>query len=305
MDYAYTLQGWLKGINSNSLNTERDMGLDGQYQSGNPNATFAKDVYGLSLGYFAGDYKPIDQANKWNTVSDRFEASVVGSQLDANRHNLYNGNIGSMVNTITDPTDRSAVSIGNAYVYDQLHRISEARSFDDLEASTNTWAAGTTYNGMYENTFGYDANGNIEKQLRKDESGKEIDSLSYKYDEGVHGRKRNRLYHVNDTVREIAFDDDIDDMGDFDGTSDNVATNNNYRYDELGQLIYDAQEEINYIDWRNDGKIRAILRAGSSAERDLTFTYDPSGNRLAKKVYSPSGTLIYSNYTDCISVIVQ
>jgi hypothetical protein len=28
-DYAYTLQGWLKGINSDRLKPENDMGLDG------------------------------------------------------------------------------------------------------------------------------------------------------------------------------------------------------------------------------------------------------------------------------------
>src|SRR5690606_21552269 len=55
------------------------------------------------------------------------EASVEDSQLDANLPNNDIGKIGSIDNTITD---RGAVTTGNAYVGDQLHRISEARSFD-------------------------------------------------------------------------------------------------------------------------------------------------------------------------------
>ncbi len=296
LDYAYTLQGWLKGINSNTLHPDRDMGRDGKNGGNNPNASFARDVYGLSLAYFENDYKPIDQANHWAAVTSRFEASLAGSDLKGDRYNLYNGNIGSMVNTISDPTDMSAVPIGNAYVYDQLHRINQSRSYDNLEAGTNTWGSGSDYTGMYENTFTYDANGNILRQLRKDEAGGYIDSLTYKYQVGEYGLKRNRLYQVRDSVPETAFDDDIDDMGvpEYNPTSINSA--NNYGYDELGQLVRDDQEGIGAIDWRNDGKIRAILRSGSSAEKDLTFAYNPSGNRLAKNVYSPSGTLMYSNY---------
>jgi len=29
LDYAYTLQGWIKGVNSNLLKPEDDMGSDG------------------------------------------------------------------------------------------------------------------------------------------------------------------------------------------------------------------------------------------------------------------------------------
>ncbi len=36
-DYAYTLQGWLKGINCDRLRAETDMGLDGWTDPSNPN----------------------------------------------------------------------------------------------------------------------------------------------------------------------------------------------------------------------------------------------------------------------------
>jgi hypothetical protein len=38
VDYAYTLQGWLKGVNSMALDTARDMGKDG--------GLTARDAYG-------------------------------------------------------------------------------------------------------------------------------------------------------------------------------------------------------------------------------------------------------------------
>ncbi|HEX8545324.1 MAG TPA: hypothetical protein VF691_00100, partial [Cytophagaceae bacterium] len=59
MDYVYTLQGWIKAVNSNNLSTATDQGQDGAALSTNVNKNIATDVYGYSLGYYAGDYKPI------------------------------------------------------------------------------------------------------------------------------------------------------------------------------------------------------------------------------------------------------
>jgi hypothetical protein len=60
IDYSYTLQGWLKGVNSNLLDPVHDMGSDGLVSSGNPNQKFARDAYGYTLGYYAGDYARIN-----------------------------------------------------------------------------------------------------------------------------------------------------------------------------------------------------------------------------------------------------
>jgi hypothetical protein len=50
-DYAYTLQGWLKGINSDRLKPENDMGLDGWNDPSNPNLLVGRDAFGFSLNY--------------------------------------------------------------------------------------------------------------------------------------------------------------------------------------------------------------------------------------------------------------
>jgi hypothetical protein len=44
------LQGWLKGINSTSLNPDFDMGNDGK--TGTQNQYTARDAYGINLNYF-------------------------------------------------------------------------------------------------------------------------------------------------------------------------------------------------------------------------------------------------------------
>ncbi|WP_315815020.1 hypothetical protein [Paraflavitalea speifideaquila] len=56
MDYAYTLQSWLKGVNSTALNPAFDMRTDGNSIS----SLTARDAIGFSLNYYMGDYKAID-----------------------------------------------------------------------------------------------------------------------------------------------------------------------------------------------------------------------------------------------------
>jgi len=57
LDYAYTVQGWLKGVNSSSLQSNYDMGRDGDTTWAN--RYVARDAFGFNLNYFTNDYKPI------------------------------------------------------------------------------------------------------------------------------------------------------------------------------------------------------------------------------------------------------
>ena len=85
------------------------------------------------------------------------------------------------------------------------------------------------------------------------------------------------------------YTDDIDDQGTFNNTHSTIETANNYGYDELGNLVRDAQEEIASIEWTVYGKMKKITRNSGSSKADLEFGYDASGNRLWKKV-SPKGS---------------
>ena len=51
IDYAYNIQGWLKGVNSTSLTPARDIG--GDALSPGLNSTFAKDAFSYNLCRFA------------------------------------------------------------------------------------------------------------------------------------------------------------------------------------------------------------------------------------------------------------
>lgn len=294
-DYAYTIQGWLKGVNSDVLDPSNDMGRDGDGDANNPNGMFARDAMGFSLGYFNGDYKAIDP-NWTSTPNERFVAQTTGSDLEANRHDLYNGNIGHMVTTIVEPVVFTATGNenhirkiqGTAYQYDQLNRLLQAQAWQNMDVANNVWSSGQSYDNKYFNQFEYDANGNILTQKRHDHNGDILDDLSYKYHQDANNKTvQNRLYMVNDVVIDNFKNDDIDDMGVFENDDNLVNTDNNYSYDPIGQLIKDEQEEIAHIEWRVDGKIKAILRNVGSARKSLVFDYDAMGNRVSKQTYEP------------------
>jgi len=301
MDYAYTLQGWIKGVNSNTLDTARDMGKDGAI--GSVNSIFAKDAFGYTLNYHTNDYKAIDGL-KWNTATNRFESIIAGSDLNNSRNDLFNGNITSMVTTIVPPTLPKSDSVafsplpqGTAYRYDQLNRLVEMKAWQNLNPITNTWGSGLAYSGMYNNKFTYDANGNILSQLRKDQSGTAINNLTYnRY--SIAGRTiQNRLYSVNDSVANTAFTDDIDDQGTFNDSSlTNAETKNNYGYDEIGSLNRNNQKEIAKINYSVYGQVKEVIRTSGSAKRNLKFDYDASQNRIAKRVYTSDSVWLYTDY---------
>jgi RHS repeat-associated protein len=282
LDYVYTLQGWIKGVNSNTLDTTRDIGHDGNRVTGNPNAYFAKDVFGYTLNYFAGDYTAIN--GTVSQTANNFESEKTNSDLLVNREDFFNGNISAMVTTITNPTTGEVLPQGMAYSYDQLNRLLSAKAFTNLDAVTNTWQSGSVYNNSYFNEFTYDANGNILTQKRHDQSGNAIEDLTYQYARNTGGEIiQNRLYHVNDNVSANIATDDIDDQGVF--TQTNINNSNNYAYDGEGRLIRDDQEEIASIEWTVTGKVKSVTRVANSTKKNLKFRYDAMGMRVAKEIY--------------------
>jgi len=293
-DFAYTLQGWLKGVNSMTLTANEDMGADGASAPG-----FAKDAFGFILGYHDNDYSSI---NTMSPGPGHFVPYTTGSDLEANRSNFYNGNISMMVTTIKDPTTGSVLPQGYAYQYDQLNRLAQMRAFSNYNLVNNEFQIGGGIPVAYGENFTYDANGNI---LTLDRSGvaanPNMDNLTYQYDyynnNPAEGLRSNRLYHVNDGISSTGYDD-IQDQGLFTPenqatTPKEVNTQNNYGYDELGNLVRDDQEEIANITWTVSGKIKSVTRSGGSTLPNLEFVYDPMGNRIAKietlNPYDPNG----------------
>jgi RHS repeat-associated protein len=279
-DDMYTIQGWIKGVNSNGLGATNDAGKDAGTTT---NAWVGTDEYGYSLGYYSGDYASIATTNAI--------ASIASSGLDAASFNLYNGNIRHMVTSIKyfGNTGFPGAIQAMAYKYDQLNRIRSSEQYTNYDGTTNTWSSGGSGNAAYKEGFTYDHNGNIIRQKRNGSAANtSMDDLHYYYYKtnmtstydpatGTPSDATNKLAYVSDAVTST-YTDDID----------NQAAPN-YAYDEIGQLKSDVQEQIGTIAWTVYGKIRSVTRSGTSTKADLEYHYDAMGNRYVKIVKPRTG----------------
>jgi len=292
IDYAYTLQGWLKGVNSETLDSIRDIGRDGNPLS-SLNSNFPKDVFGYSLNYFNGDYSSISNSN---FLADK----SISSYLSTDAPDLYNGNISNMVTTLTDidplsPTYKKPLPQLTAYKYDQLNRLLQMKAYTDINLTTNTWGDGGTYAGRYFNSFSYDGNGNIMTAIAHNAAGDIIDNQTYNYQTISGFKKNNRLYSIEDNAL-ITSGNDLLDQIDFDNTETTINSANNYSYNEIGELKANKQDSIIDIKWTISGKIKEVTRFVGCHKYNLKFEYDPMGKRIAKHVFDNNDDKLYSEY---------
>jgi RHS repeat-associated protein len=272
VDYAYTLQGWLKGINSNALSPEFEMGQDGWV--GTSFERVSRDVYSYGLGYYNQDYTAIGGSGA-AAMNQAVYQHPPGA--DNTGRQLFNGNI-SHTEVALSKIDNGAAK-GYSYGYDQLNRLV---FMNQHTISGSTWS-NTNIIAAYAESIAYDANGNILKYLRKGANGAagplDMDSLNYKYNRDVNGNiVDNRLNHVRDQVSNGNYTVDIDNQ-----------SNNNYTYDKIGNLKTDVAETISNIDWTVYGKIKGIVKSSSTV--NIEYGYDPGGNRTWKKVNISGGEI--------------
>ncbi|WP_157802164.1 RHS repeat-associated core domain-containing protein [Flavobacterium sp. 1] len=265
LDYIYTLQGWLKGVNSEQLNTNYDAGKDG--------LNVAKDAFGFALNYYTGDYKSrVTATNTVNVFSLSKEGKKEGN-LD-----LYNGNIKEMVTSLLDVTQLPVPTQFNYYKYDQLNRIKGMSSL-----SFNSASGIPAGKDSYGSSYSYDRNGNLVNLTRSGLNNKfaisSMDDLKYTYSKDTKGQiTDNKLVSVNDVLTN---------SGDFANDLEGIS---NYTYDEIGQLIKDSKEDLN-INWRVDGKVSSVIKyKGKANETTISFEYDGLGNRTSKKVATTTNT---------------
>jgi len=278
-DYAYTIQGWLKAINGDVLDTLVDMGADGK-----ANSAYLKDVFALTLDYFAGDYKSI--SNK--------EVSV----LNAPSKGLYNGNIARQ-NTAIKPF----ATLNKNYEYDPLNRIKNTQ-YKEIQENLGSYVTANT--DEYKEVFDYDLDGNITKLLRKGNKVgsvvKTMDSLEYFYNaNGTNtvataqpASNSNRLNNVFDYANHNnSYDNDIP-FHPTTAVNSSTVVPQRFIYDEIGNLVKDEMNDLDKIDWNLYGKVANIKYMNGANQK---FIYDPSGQRIAKSLSS------YNKTNDTLTVL--
>ncbi len=253
VDYTYTIHGWLKGINTPDA---RESDTEG----GGIGKKFGKDLFGMALGYYAGDF------TRTNSPFNSLNSPVLPSQTQYKQ--LYNGNIAHWVShgSIDNPQDPfNKQTTAEVYTYDYLNRIRSS----EYKVGSGFNTASTKYATAYT----YDRVGNITSLNRnggKAGNDEPMDRLTYNYI-----NQKNQLAQVKDAVPNARYEDDIDDQN-----------TNNYKYDALGNLIRDVQEGLTYK-WNLQGKLAEVIpdRNANKQKPYLRFAYDPLGNRVKKEVF--------------------
>ncbi len=296
IDFAYTLQGWLKSTNGDSPDPVKDPGGDNT-----ANSAYQKDLVKSTLYYFKNDYKPIDGRDYSNaagssmaTIPDLDQPGAAAPQ------SLYNGNIAAaMVIPGYFP------SIYTNYKYDQLNRIRSAtyklpdytattaagilKSFSDPifngQATQNAGQAGsaTTPDDIYRSDYSYDMDGNLTALKRyglkaapsapghNNGQAYLMDDLEYKY---APNQLNNRLTDYTDAANHSS--GFTNDLKYYTGTSP-VRLD----YDASGNLKTDLSNNLDNITWNPYGKASAIKFSNA---KTLSFLYDPMGNRFSKSM---------------------
>ncbi|MEX2235381.1 MAG: RHS repeat-associated core domain-containing protein [Cyclobacteriaceae bacterium] len=140
IDYVYTADGALKGINS--ADEYKDPGHDGS----GVNASVKKDVFGMTLDYYVNDYVPAQESADAVTFTSPYPDQHTGL-IKAMR---WHGPV------------EPAKQFGYAYNYDQRNQFTKA----DWGVIAGTSFTATPSQPYHEFIGGYDANGNINSLKR-------------------------------------------------------------------------------------------------------------------------------------------
>ena len=283
IDYAYSIHGWIKGVNSSTLKPDLDIGNDGNLNTTDAynqlNRWAGRDAAGYGLHYYPGDYSTIQ------STADDFLATIPSNNgiyqmfgSNSGIGGLYNGNIAAMQTGLKKTQGEQMEYILKGYRYDQLHRIRASYSAT-APANTggvfnnNAWTSSMNTQ-EYATSYEYDWNGNLQK-LERSGGGAgnplEMDDLTYQYpDLNNFGKINNRLKSVDDEISSGNYPNDFEDQDP-----------NNYEYDQIGNLIRDIKEDVT-IEWNVANKVTRIIN-NSRTYSHIEFKYDSNGNRIEKR----------------------
>ncbi|MEL6867232.1 MAG: hypothetical protein AAFP19_22595, partial [Bacteroidota bacterium] len=288
VDYTYTVDGALKAINHPSLYSY-DPGRDGY--SGN-HSDVAKDVFGMTIDYHSNDY--VRKGTRINYGQDNLA------------NDFHDGRIKSIRwNTRNDLQSAFAREHMFVYEYDWKQQLTDAQYGQyivNFQVNNNQGNGGFSnpVHGAYLQASGgayevqgitYDANGNILSLERQNDSGEDLDHLSYIYEHSTvagYSEDTNKLRAVKDDAGFL-------DQGDVQDQDDN-----NYTYNPNGEIIGDLEKDIHLI-YNSFGKVD-FIRNHANTRNVMHFTYDEMGNRMSKTTYdvneNPEKTTFYVREAD-------
>ncbi|GIV35511.1 MAG: hypothetical protein KatS3mg031_3046 [Chitinophagales bacterium] len=247
-DYAYTINGWMKGLNAWKRDSTLDMGRDGL--AGGPNEWYGVDVLGYEVKYFEGDYQGVGpggfQRSDTLTVAGLYNGNIAGSSID----------------------QWGQDHLQRRYRYDVLNRL---QAFEGLDGSGNLKSDWNT-------SYRYDKDGNILRLMRMGPNGL-MDSLTYHYQPG-----KDQLQYVDDGVAAGLYSNDIDDQAPGNYAYDKVG---NLIEDKQAKMLirWTDYGKVKEIDTLYQGNLSPNIQNSTPSViyPRLKFKYDATGNRLEKE----------------------
>ncbi len=228
-------------------------------------------LLGVNRGYIN------NQSNHWFGYELAYNNAnnIIAGQTYTNPQ--YDGNIAGTTWRSKGDDERRKYD----YTYDNVNRLIGA-DFNQYTGSSFNKTANIDYSVS---GLTYDANGNILSMVQKGlklTTSETIDNLTYTY-----FSNSNKLRKV---VDEVTADNKL---GDFkDGWN---GTNDDYDYDVAGNMVQDKNKSINTINY-NYLNLPSYVYLHSNTETigEITYTYDATGNKIAKEVNDIKGGNITS-----------
>ncbi len=242
-------------------------------------------------GTETSSYQKIDykyNIRGWLKEINNVDDIVTDNDLFAFKINYNNGTTPLYNGNISETFWRSAsdnILRKYEYSYDKLNRLLEA-NYSKPSDSYNVNPP-LSVNDSYLEKLEYDKNGNITSLIRNgdlDASNFEIqiDNLEYFYD----SNKKNQLMKVLDQSNHPqGFKDDSNGITD---------TEDDYDYDNFGNLIKDANKQIDSIIYNHLNLPVSIMFVGRN--RGINYLYNALGQKVQKNIYDVNTTPVVTSY---------
>ena len=271
VDYRYNIRGWLTNINDRNLSN----GASVEGQVSDPDGSSVEpDLFGMDIRY-----------------NDNLQLGATAQ---------FNGNIAEAMWKTRKPitatgSDPANILRGYAYSYDRASRITGAQ-YRTYEGGV--W--GNTSTDFTVSGIDYDGNGNLRHMNRKGTTNGSdtspvkgtLDELTYVYTPAT----GNQLLAVDDSPagNSNTATHDFKDNG-----RTYATTGIEYRYDDSGNLLSDANKNISGIGYSRMNQPVTVDITSKGVPNHIEYTYTATGTKLQKRLFvNGNGTGTPTTVTD-------